>query len=105
MRSEGKCAGIGRSVVRGRSVAKRRFSCAAAMAHVGARLLRSWRLPSGLRVELHLTPDIVSRPPGGRCDALANPANPQLVGSALCLGARSVLGKGNGQLSFLILPG
>eukprot|EP00401_Gymnodinium_catenatum_P033272 CAMPEP_0117516330 /NCGR_PEP_ID=MMETSP0784-20121206/31039_1 /TAXON_ID=39447 /ORGANISM="" /LENGTH=248 /DNA_ID=CAMNT_0005312173 /DNA_START=95 /DNA_END=838 /DNA_ORIENTATION=- len=48
-----------------------------------ARLLRSWALPSGLRLELHLTPDVVAHPPLGRCDALVNPANEALVGTKL----------------------
>lgn len=58
-----------------------------------ARMLRSWALQSGLRIELHLTPDIVSLPPlasrssraptsSGRT-ALVNPANEALVGTRL----------------------
>mmetsp|Transcript_28022 Transcript_28022/g.80492 ORF Transcript_28022/g.80492 Transcript_28022/m.80492 type:complete len:202 (-) Transcript_28022:53-658(-) len=52
---------------------------AAAGRNVAARLLGRWRLPSRLPVELYLTPDIVSSPPGGRCDALVNPANERQV--------------------------
>lgn len=32
-------------------------------------------------VELHVTPDILARPPGGRCAALVNPANEALQGT------------------------
>ena len=42
-------------------------------------LLRCWRT-ARLSVELHITPCIVTHPPGS-CDGLVNPANEQLVGT------------------------
>lgn len=48
-----------------------------------ARLKRAWRLQSNLRLEVHLTEDIVSHPPRGRCDVLVNAANEELVGTKL----------------------
>mmetsp|Transcript_11387 Transcript_11387/g.25398 ORF Transcript_11387/g.25398 Transcript_11387/m.25398 type:complete len:242 (-) Transcript_11387:65-790(-) len=45
-------------------------------------LVHRWRLQSLLRLELHLTEDIVTKPPGGRCDVLVNPGNEELVGTS-----------------------
>ena len=36
-----------------------------------------------MRIELHLTPDIVAHPPRGRCDALINPGNEEMIGTKL----------------------
>ena len=44
--------------------------------------LRAWSR-SALRVEIHLTPEIVTKPPGCTCDALINSANASLVGTKL----------------------
>ena len=44
-------------------------------------LFAAFRTPRSLRVELYLTPCIVTFPPGGKCDALVNPANERLVGT------------------------
>eukprot|EP00931_Biecheleriopsis_adriatica_P081970 TRINITY_DN55342_c0_g1_i1.p1 TRINITY_DN55342_c0_g1~~TRINITY_DN55342_c0_g1_i1.p1 ORF type:complete len:281 (+),score=48.79 TRINITY_DN55342_c0_g1_i1:49-843(+) len=49
----------------------------------GARFVRCWQLSAGLRLELHMTDDVVSQPPYGRCDVLINPANEELVGTKL----------------------
>jgi O-acetyl-ADP-ribose deacetylase (regulator of RNase III) len=45
-------------------------------------LRASWRTNSGLRVSLHLTPCIVTSPPGNVRGALANAANERLQGTA-----------------------
>ena len=48
------------------------------------RLVATWHAPtSRLPVELHLTPCIVTNPPGvgAWCDALVNPANERLAGT------------------------
>ena len=41
----------------------------------------SWRTSALLRVEIHVTPCIVTSPPHGHCDALINPANERLQGT------------------------
>jgi O-acetyl-ADP-ribose deacetylase (regulator of RNase III) len=43
-------------------------------------LVGVWRT-SALRIEVHLTPCIVTSPPGGSCGALVNPANERLAGT------------------------
>lgn len=55
----------------------------AAVVSGSAKKLGAWLTRSGLKLELHLTHDIVSLPPGGWCDALVNPANEALVGTKL----------------------
>ncbi|CAE7598974.1 unnamed protein product, partial [Symbiodinium natans] len=56
----------------------RRFSIR--FAHSVSR--RSWQLGS-LQLQLHLTDDIVEKPPMGFCDVLINPANEAMVGTRL----------------------
>ena len=45
-------------------------------------IVRSWSR-SALRIVVHLTSEIVTKPPGKRCDALINSANASLVGTKL----------------------
>ena len=45
-------------------------------------IVRSWSR-SALRIEVHLTSEIVTKPPGCACDALINSANASLVGTKL----------------------
>lgn len=54
-----------------------------AASRAAAHLRRAWKLQTNLRVEVHLTEDIVSQPPRGRCDVLVNAANEELVGTKL----------------------
>ncbi|CAK0829487.1 unnamed protein product, partial [Prorocentrum cordatum] len=68
-----------------RGRARGAMATVAGMGATRSTLLRSWKLRRGLRLELHLTPDVLSHPPGGAgcCDALVNPANEALVGTKL----------------------